>query len=372
MNHKFSASFILLIGVATGIIASIEFKTMNEPDIFYPDSSLTEIRKLSEYSPGIEFTGGDTDIYFFDGEKEGAVVLLLGGTHPNEPSGFMSAVVLLENIKVNRGKVILIPQACLSGFTCTDPMEGYPQFFTIKTKSGERNFRFGSRVSSPLDQWPDPLVYSQYPSGQKLSGFETRNLNRNYPGRQNGTFTEEVAYGIVQLIKKEKVDIAFDLHEAAPEIPIINAIVYHEKSEEIALNAIFNLEFEDLKYAPERSPENFRGLSHREWGDNTDVLPFLMETSNPIQGRLRGKTNEQLVLNGLSPEYEVAQETGKLRIEYDAVEGEMLNKRVARHIKGFAELLNAYNGLFPGKPILIDSVPSYEALKTEGLQTYLK
>ena len=205
-----------------------------------------------------------------------------------------------------------------------------------------------------------------------MSGFETRNLNRNYPGRENGTFTEQVGYGIVQLIKKENIDVAFDLHEAAPEIPIIDAIVYHEKSEMIALTAIMNLEFEGLNYSPELSPVNFHGLSHREWGDNTNVLPFLMETSNPIQGRLRGKTNEELILTGWSEEYKIAQETGKLRIEYDADEGEKLNKRVARHVKGFVEILNAYNELNPDNTVEFETLPSYEEIKTKGLETYLK
>lgn len=372
INHKISAVIILLVTALIGTLASVKFLEMFESDILYPNDTLTSTAKLSDYSPNLEGTQGDTDIYFFEGKEKGATVLLLGGTHPNEPAGFMVATLLLENIKVNKGRVILIPQACLSGFTCTDPMEGCPQSFTITTKSGDRKFRFGSRVSSPLSQWPDPLVYSQYPSGQKLSGFETRNLNRNYPGRKNGTFTEEVGYGIMQLIKEENVDIAFDLHEAAPEIPIINAIVYHEKSEMIALTAIMNLEFEGLNYSPELSPVNFHGLSHREWGDNTDVIPFLMETSNPIQGRLRGKTNEELILKGWSEEYKIAQQTGKLRIEYNAEEGEVLNKRVARHVKGFVEIIKAYNELNPDNTVEFEPLPSYEEIKTKGLETYLK
>lgn len=372
INHKISAVIILLVTALIGTLASVKFLEMFESDILYPNDTLTSTAKLSDYSPNLEGTQGDTDIYFFEGKEKGATVLLLGGTHPNEPAGFMVATLLLENIKVNKGRVILIPQACLSGFTCTDPMEGCPQSFTITTKSGDRKFRFGSRVSSPLSQWPDPLVYSQYPSGQKLSGFETRNLNRNYPGRKNGTFTEEVGYGIMQLIKEENVDIAFDLHEAAPEIPIINAIVYHEKSEMIALTAIMNLEFEGLNYSPELSPVNFHGLSHREWGDNTDVIPFLMETSNPIQGRLRGETNEELILKGWSEEYKIAQQTGKLRIEYNAEEGEVLNKRVARHVKGFVEIIKAYNELNPDNTVEFEPLPSYEEIKTKGLETYLK
>lgn len=370
MNHKLSASILLVITVVVIFISAKSFLDMRVQDKIIPNSSLTKKIKLSRYFDGIKNSNGDADVYIFDSGKPGANVLLLGGTHPNEPSGFMAAVALIENIKVESGKVIVIPQACLSGFAYSDPMEGYPQFFTVKTKSGERKFRFGSRVSSPLDQWPDPLVYTHYPSGQKLSGVETRNLNRAYPGRADGTFTEKVAYAIVSLIKKEKITIAFDLHEAAPEIPIIDAIVYHERSEEIGLNAVLNLEMKGLHYAPEKSPAKFHGLSHREWGDNTDVYPFLMETSNPIQGRLRGKTDEDLIINGISDNYKRAQQSGKLRIEYHQ-SGEALWRRVGRHLEGFIALLESYNELKPENPILVTGIPTFPELEVKGLGAFL-
>lgn len=371
INHTISAATLLIIGIAISIIASIEFLSMRANDKIFPNATLSKIVKLSDYHPSLKNTNGDSDIYIFQGKEEGATILLLGGTHPNEPSGFMSAAVLVENINVETGRVIVIPQACTSGFSCTDPMEGYPEFFSINSKSGKRTFRYGSRVSNPLDQWPDPLVYSHFPSGQKLSGFETRNLNRAYPGRPDGTFTEQVAYAIVQLIKKENVDVAFDLHEAAPEIPIINAIVYHEKSEDIALNAILNLEMDDLKFSPERSPQNFHGLSHREWGDYTDAYPFLMETCNPIQGRLRGRTNEDLLLSGYSKEYKAAQATDKLRIEYDTT-GVSLDKRVTRHLQGFIYIINSFNEFHPEKQIIVSNIPSYSELIKNGIGKYLQ
>ena len=43
------------------------------------------------------------------------------------------------------------------------------------------------------------------------------------PGRPDGSITEKMAYAIVEMIKKEKVDLAFDLHEASPEYPVVNA-----------------------------------------------------------------------------------------------------------------------------------------------------
>ena len=369
-RHIFSAIVILIVMAAGATIASIDFIAAKQPDVIVPGDGLTRTEMLSDYFDGIRGTGGDTRIYFFESQAPGATVLLLGGTHPNEPAGFIAATLVVENLHVSAGRVLVIPQACASGFTCTDPFEGCPDSFTLQGRSGPRRFRFGSRVSSPLDQWPDPLVYLQYPSGQQLSGFETRNLNRSYPGRPNGTFTEKVGYAIMQLIEKEHVDVAFDLHEAAPEIPIINAIVYHEKCEDIALGAVLELEMKDLRYSPEASPANFHGLSHREWGDRTDVMPFLMETSNPIQGRLRGKTNTDLIIKGVSEEYKRALESGALRIEYLPT-GEPLKRRVGRHVQGFETILDVYSQNYPDNAVALENLPSFDEIMEHGVGYFL-
>lgn len=369
-NIRISTFIILAVAICIGFIAAIELKKMHHEEELFPSKHITKVGRLSDYFEGIKGSNGDSKVYFFDSGKEGATVFLAGGAHPNEPSGYLAAIVVLENIEVKNGKVIIVPRLNKSAFTCTDPMEGCPQFFEINTQNGSRKFRFGSRGTNPLDQWPDPLVYSHPQSGQQYSGFDSRNLNRSYPGKPNGTFTEKVAYAIVQLLIKEKVDIAFDLHEAAPEIPIINAIVYHEKSEDIAMGAVLDLEMEDLSYAPELSPNNFHGLSHREWGDNTNVFPFLMETSNPIQGRLRGKTNKELILTGLSLNYQAARETGALRIVYRD-EGEDIEHRVGRHISGFEAIIRSYNDLHPEKTVEISGLPTYEEITYNKLGAYL-
>jgi len=369
-KRHLTAVVILAVMVLAGTVASLEFLKMNRPDVIYPSAALTMTCMLSDYFPPLKGSDGDTRIYVYGGAAPGATVLLLGGTHPNEPAGFIAATVIVENLAVRTGRVLVIPQACASGFRCTDPFEGYPQFFEVSGKSGHRTFRMGSRVCSPLDQWPDPLVYTQYPSGQSLSGLESRNLNRSYPGRPDGTFTERVGFAIMELLRKEKVDVAFDLHEAAPEIPIINAIVYHEKGEDIALTAVLDLESYNMRYSPELSPVNFRGLSHREWGDRTDVIPFLMEVSNPIQGRIRGRTNTDLITKGVSERYLEALQSGALRIEYEP-SGEPLERRVGRHIEGFKAILDAYNIFHADRPIEMDGLPSYQDLIDHGLGHYL-
>jgi hypothetical protein len=371
IRKQLASIIILLITAVAGIIASIEFRKMHHPEELYPDQFLTRRGMLSDYFDGIKGTNGDTEVYLFDSGVPGGTALLGGGSHANEAAGFLAAVVILENLKVTRGRVFLIPRLNNSAFTCSDPMEGFPDFYTIKTKDGARTFRLGSRVTNPLHQWPDPLVYAQFPSNQQLSGFETRNLNRAYPGRINGSLTEKVGYAIIQLIKKENVNIAFDLHESSPEVPIVNVIVYHEKYEDIAMGAILGLEMAGLQFSPETSPKNFHGLSHREWGDYTDAVPFLMETSNPSMGRLREETNVELVLKGLSNNYKKAKESGALRIAYREETGEPIDHRVGRDIMGFIELIKSFNMTYPEKEIGIENLPDYNSVMEKGVGEYL-
>ena len=371
MSRHHVMAVVLLVAVAVVCtLAAREFMSMNRPDEIIPGPGVKNIGALSKYLGSLAGTSSDAPVYFLESGKPGATVLVLGGTHPNEPAGFITAVVLVEHVRPLEGRFIVIPQACASGFTCTDPLEGYPQSYSLQSKSKVRTFRFGSRGSNPISEWPDPLVFLQYPSGQQLSGNETRNLNRSYPGRPDGTVTERIAFAVMQLIDQEKVDYAFDLHEAAPEIPIINAIVTHEKGKEVAANALFTLETENLQFALEMSPVNFHGLSHREWGDRSAVFPFLMETSNPIQGRLRGKTDTALILQGTDEEYKEAAQLGTMRITYE-LSGEPLARRVGRHLRGIQAILNASMESAPEKRIVLDGLPTYEQVLERGVGAYL-
>lgn len=370
-RHHWTAIGFLFGALILAGIAARDFLRMRTPDLIIPSDGLSRTGLLSEYAPDLAGTNGDTPYYLYDSRNPGPTMLVLGGTHPNEPAGFIATVVMVENLRVAQGRVFVIPQACLSGFSATEPLEGYPERFSVPTSGGERIFRFGSRGANPLDHWPDPLVYLHRPSGQQLSGNETRNLNRSYPGRSDGSIMERVANGIMRLLETERVTLAFDLHEAAPEIPIINAIVVHEKARDLGGMAVLNLEFEGLQYALEISPQNFRGLSHREWGDGHSVLPILMETSNPIQGRLRGPTDVVLILRGVDIRYQTALEVGRMRISYDA-EGESLAKRVGRHLAGISAVVSAYNEMYPDSPLMLEGLPAYTELLSQGVGAFLK
>lgn len=344
---------------------------MRTPDLIVAGPGVTGMTMLSTYHPSLSGTKGDTRIYRFDSGTPGGTMLVVGGTHPNEAAGFIAAVVIVENAVVSRGRLLVLPQASASGFTCTDPLEGTPQFFTIETAGGSRRFRYGARGTSPTDQFPDPLVYLHHPSGQRLSGKETRNLNRAYPGRPEGTMTEQVAYAITRLIGQENVDVAIDLHEAAPEYPVVNAIVTHERGREIAAGATLNLEFADLHYTLEMSPVNLRGLSHREWGDWTQTTPFLMETANVMQGRLRGATTPTLLVGGRDPWYVIAARSGNVRVPYDS-SGIPLARRVGRHLQGIREIAAAFSEFHPSRAVSVENIPEFHSVATSGVGAFLR
>lgn len=362
-----------ILAIVAAILAFVipDSLAMRAPDVVKKGKGVTETRKLSAYFDGIAGTRGDTDIYVLDSGKPGASALILGGTHPNEPSGYLAAVLFVENAMPSSGKLFVIPAANASAMTHTDYMEGTPRKFTIETASGPRLFRYGSRATSPADQWPDPDIYVHASSGQKLSGSETRNLNRAYPGRPDGTFTEKVAFAITSLVRKENIDITVDLHEASPEYPVVNAIVAHDRAMKVASTALLTLEMDDIAIGLEPSPVKLRGLSHRELGDSTQTLALLFETTNPAQGRLRGVTNEALIIEGKDAIYVAAQKLGRLFVPYGP-EGWPLKTRVARHVATLQAVFDAYTSDAPDKPLVVDAMPSYADLVSKGIGPYLQ
>lgn len=368
LDQIFGIFCLLMVGIISYFSAQ-SFMKMRQTEKLFPSPALKNIKKLSDYNPNLKDTRGDAAIYCFEGKESGGKVLLLGGTHPNEAAGYMTAFLMIENLNIEKGTIYILPRANNSAFTHNDPQEGHPRFFTIDGKNGPRKFRYGSRVTNPIDQWPDPEIYLHHPSGQKLAGNETRNLNRAYPGKENGNMTEKIAYAIINFINKESIDIAFDLHEAAPEYPVVNAIVASERSEEIASEATMELQFEELNYALEPSPKNFHGLSHREWTDFTKTFPILLETANPMQGRLRGKSTTALILTGQDKMYLKASELNVLKVPYDD-NGISLELRVARHLAAVTKIIEVMSSNYPQKAVILTNLPLFNEIMENKLGVY--
>lgn len=365
-----SGVIVLAAALLVSWAAGAEFAAKRQPDRIFPGPGVTEVRRLSDYHPALADGPGDTDVYVLDGDLPGATVLVLGGVHPDEFAGFMAALLLVEHARVEQGRLIVIPQSNASGFTHNPAGEGHPTHVEIETRGGPRRFRFGARVTNPVHHWPDPDVYVQA-SGQRLSGSETRNLNRAFPGRAAGTLTEQVAYAIVQIIEREDVAMAFDLHEASPEYPIINTIVAHPRMMELAVLVVMDLELQGIPIGVEQSPEGLRGLSHREWGDQTEALAALLESANPVQGRLRGRTDMELVLEGKDVQYQRAARLGRLYVPFGP-EGHPLASRAGRHLSALTSFFEMYTMFNPMHPIVVSDVPGYYELMENGVGAYLQ
>ena len=363
-----SLGLLLLVGLIC-FLTGRSFLSLHQEEPIFPSAGLTRQFRLSHYLPNLSHTPGDSRVYLFEGQEKGGNILILGGTHPNEPAGFIATVVLIENLKVKKGRIFLIPQANLSGFTHNDPFEANPQRFFLPARQGIRWFRYGSRLTNPVHQWPDPTTYTN-PAGQKLAGTESRNLNRAYPGQPKGSLTEKVAWAIIQLIKSENIHLAIDLHEAAPEYPVINAMVFHERAAELAAMALMDLQMEGFDFRLEASPPNLRGLSHREWGDNTSALAVLLETANASHGRLKGKPSVALIVEGRDNNYVRAAKLGRLFVPYDE-RGIPLSRRVARHLAAVKTLASYLGELFPHQKVEFSDYPSPQELLQQGFQPFL-
>lgn len=362
--------YFLLIAVAVVVVvSSVSFMSMREPDTVVKGPGVTRVALLSEYFSALKGGPGDTEIYVMDGTEPGGTLLVMGGVHSNEPGAYVTAVMMVERALVKKGRMLIIPFMNKSGFTHDDPGEGTPQRFTIKTPGGDRTFKYGSRAINPVDSWPDPEVYVQTPSGQMLSGEETRNINRCFPGKPDGSLGEKVAYGVVELIKKEKIDVSIDLHEAMPEYPNINVIVAHQRALELAANAQVDMMIQGVQIAISPSPMNLHGLSHRELGDATDTLAVLMEAPNIAIGRLRGPTSVSTILEGKDPFYVQGAKLGRLFVPFDE-KGWPIDVRVARHTTGIKALADSYSILYPEKRIELE-VPSYADIVAKGVGVFL-
>ncbi len=371
-GHATWLSGACCLGAAVALAAASApgFLRMHAPDPIVPGPGVSAARQLSDWLPAIAGTPVDTPVFVLEGGTPGATLVVLGGTHGDEAAGYLAAVVLVERAQVRAGRVLVVPRANASGFTHDVGQEAHPQRVEIATASGPRWFTYGARATNPVHQWPDPQVYVHAASGQALSGSETRNLNRAYPGRADGTLTERLALAITTLIAREGATLAIDLHEASPEYPVVNTMVAHQRAMDLAALANVALQEQGVAIGLEASPEGLHGLSHREWGDATDALAVLVETTNPAQGRLRGATDAALVTAGRDRFYARAAARGRLSTAMPE-DGWPLDVRVARHLSTVAALAATWSLLGPERPIEIAEIPGYADIVAKGLGAFL-
>jgi hypothetical protein len=276
-----------------------------------PGANVARIGALSEYLPSLAGTAMDSPVYFIEPESGGLgideklpAILILGGTHGDEIAGVMAASLFVTWARPEAARLIVVPRANASAATWPDPERPGPAAVIIQGVSGSRAFRYGSRFTKPEDEiGPDPERY--YPpeaigQEQSLAGREARNLNRAHPGDPAGSRTAQAAAAFFNLIKKENVKAAFDLHEAGPVSGLAWDIVAHPKNLDYAAMGILAADERGVRMVLDQSRPINRGLSHRAWGELTDSAAYLIETLNPGQVT-GGKPELDQLKNDLSP-----------------------------------------------------------------------
>ena len=364
---------IAMLGGVLAVLAGLSFyrsRHLGEPVV--PGPSVAKVARLGDYFPGIRGSVNDANVYVLEGKEAGGSVLVLGGTHPEEPAGRLTAWILAENAVLAKGRLFVILSANRSASTATRLGGAYPPDFTIPTPWGGQEFRMGDRWSNPLDQWPDPEVYIHFPTRQQLAYMDIRNLNRAFPGRPDGTLTERTCFAIMELVRKENIDIEIDLHEAELQYPVISTIVAHQKGADLAAMASMMISSnEGFPIGVEASPPALRGLSHREVGDHSDAISLLLEAPEPFLDATRGRTDRNLLLTGKD---EFIVRAGKRGLLFEKIDekGWPIDVRVGRHCTTILQILEVWSGDNPAKAVVVSGVPKYADLIKNGTGAYLK
>ncbi len=375
---------VLVIAAVVAFVAGADFLRLHEKDNIYAGNpAITEVKKLSAYNENLLGTAGDTDVFVLDSGVPGGKALIYGGTHSNETAAVLSALTYIENAQVSQGTLYVIMQANQSAMSATIPLRAQMEHMTFTLPDGSiRQVRMGSRLTNPVDQWPDPN-YRLNSSGRVLKHGEVaeiRNLNRNHPGMEKGYLTEMVAYGIRQLIVQESIDLVFDGHEASPEFARVNYVIAHERAMDLGSTGILNATLdamisgnvEGYPFKIDLSGKASFGLSHRALGDNTKTFATLFETLNPVMGFCHDKVTEDLVKNGKSPNYARITELGLLNTGKMPANGSPIEQRTAYHMEISRQLISAMGELNQEKSVTVTGLPTYIDMVTSGLESTLK
>ena len=166
--------FTILIGMIFSCAAPTRFYLTQTSQQIKNDSWRSDSLLYVYLMEGSQY---QTPIFHFKNEGEGASVIILGGTHGNEPAGFEAAYRLIQqfsNAKLKTGEIFIIPEA--------------------------------NRVADSLN--------SRRISVPKGIDIEKGNLNRCYPGNPDGLPMEQLAHQITQFIRDHNIDLFLDLHES--------------------------------------------------------------------------------------------------------------------------------------------------------------
>jgi len=130
----------------------------------FPQTAFLQTTSVESICVG---TGYETPVYIIKTDSKEPTIMIVAGTHGNEKAGTKAAEYLKDNIKIEKGTLIIIPEANI--LACEKAVRNFP---------------------------PDI------------------NLNRVYPGNPQGNSIEKLASKIFNLMKKYDINLLVDLHES--------------------------------------------------------------------------------------------------------------------------------------------------------------
>lgn len=341
--------------------------TLNSREYDYVKAGpgVVEIKMLSEYFEDLKGTPVDTRIFVLKGGEKGGNALVLGGTHGNEISGVVSAMYLIENAVLKKGTLFIIPRANESAASALKKFGGDEKYVYLNEG---RKVRMGARRTNIVDQWPEKDKYF-LKKDLVLKGKEARNLNRVYPGKRYGNLTEKLAFGIGELVRKEHIDITFDLHEGRPEFKANNGAIVSSNTMDLAIETAFELDFEGVKLKVDETGKNLHGLIHNELPKVSNTKVVLMETTNTAQGDRTGEKTNELYLSGEDVNYNKLKE---MELTAPGYRPYTLSERIARHVTCIDFFLKSLESSNDRKGIILKGIPSFEEIKNKNIEKLFK
>ncbi len=97
-----AAGVLLLATSGASFYAS---RNMKEPVVL--GRGVTSVRRLGDYFAPIKGGINDANLYYLESGQPGATLLVLGGSHPEEPAGRLLPWILVENAAMTKGRLIV-------------------------------------------------------------------------------------------------------------------------------------------------------------------------------------------------------------------------------------------------------------------------
>lgn len=173
----------------------------------------------------------------------------------------------------------------------------------------------------------------------------------------------------MSIIETERVNFAFDLHEASITYPTNNAFIVPEESSDIAFLSALSLAEKGIQMRVEISSETLRGFSHQEWGRTGYTFPFLIEVPTPFIDRIAGPMTDALIIEGKDEFLMRMSDLGFTTIDYSE-EGISLDYRCALHLSSIKQAVSIGSMMFPEYEV-VASWPEFTELMQNGIGFYL-